>query len=121
MNNFARIPSWIASHWRTSALIACTAVGIAATTRWCLETDEMRTQREERNRKRDLRALADKISTYGQRVGQRYPTGDVVVSVQDLAEKLRKRPEIVATALNLLLGEQRVQKAPLSGYWKLNV
>jgi hypothetical protein len=45
----------------------------------------------------------------------------VVVSVQDLAEKLRKRPEIVATALNLLLREQRVQKAPLNGYWKLNV
>ena len=45
----------------------------------------------------------------------------VVVSERDLAEQLRKHPDIVATALNLLLGEQRVQKAPLSGYWKLNV
>ena len=106
---------------RNDRLIACAAVGIAATTRLCLETDEMRSQREERNRQKELRALADRISTYGQRVGQRYPTVDVVVSVQDLAEKLRKRPEIVATALNLLLGEQRVQKAPLNGYWKLNV
>jgi hypothetical protein len=121
MNSLARIPSWIASHWRTSAVIACAAIGIAATTRWCLETDEVRIQREERNREKELRALADRISTYGQKVGQRYPTGDVVVSVQDLSEKLRKRPEIVATALNLLLGEQRVQKAPLNGYWKLKV
>ena len=52
---------------------------------------------------------------------QCYPTGDVVVSERDLAEQLRKHPDIVATALNLLLGEQKVQKAPLSGYWKLNV
>jgi len=32
--------------------------------------------------------------------------GDVVVSERDLAEQLRKHPDIVATALNLLLGEQ---------------
>lgn len=49
------------------------------------------------------------------------PTGDVVVSEHDLAEQLRKRPDAVATALNILLGERKVQKATLSGYWKLNV
>jgi hypothetical protein len=38
----------------------------------------------------------------------------------DLAAQLRKRPDIVGTALNLLLGEQKVQKAPVNGYWKLN-
>ena len=76
---------------------------------------------EQRNRKEELRALADRISTYGRKVHQQYPTGDVVVSERDLAEQLRKRPDTVATALNLLLGEQKVQKAPLSGYWKLNV
>jgi hypothetical protein len=38
-----------------------------------------------------------------------------------LAEQLRKRSDSVAAALNLLLGEQKVQRAPLSGYWKLNV
>jgi hypothetical protein len=54
-------------------------------------------------------------------VHQRYPTGDVVVSECDLAEQLRKRPDSVATALDLLLGEQKAQRAPLSGYWKLNV
>ena len=75
----------------------------------------------ERNRKKALRTLADTIARYGRKVHQRYPTGDVVVSERDLAEQLRKRPDIVATALNLLLGEQKVQKAPLNGYWKLNV
>jgi hypothetical protein len=27
----------------------------------------------------------------------------------------------VVTALNLLLNEQKVQRPPLTGYWKLNV
>src|SRR5712691_5898760 len=98
MNSFTRAFSWIALHWRTSAVIACAAVGIAATCRWCLETDEARAQRAERNRKKELRRLADKISTYGRNVHQRYPTGDVVVSERDLAEQLRKRPDVVASA-----------------------
>jgi hypothetical protein len=34
---------------------------------------------------------------------------------------LRKRTDLVVTALNLLLNEQKVQRAPLSEYWKLNV
>ena len=96
-------------------------VGIAATCKWCLETDEVRGQRVQRKAKKELRALADRISTYGRNVHHRYPTGDVVVSERDLAEQLRKRPDSVATALDLLLGEQKVQRAPLSGYWKLNV
>jgi hypothetical protein len=74
-----------------------------------------------RKTKKELRALADRISTYGRKVHQRYPTGDVVVSERDLAEQLRKHPNTVATALNLLLGEQKVQRAPLNEYWKLNV
>src|SRR5438552_7391580 len=114
MNSLTRGISWIALHWRASAVIACAAVGIAVTTRRCLETDEARFQREQRNRKEELRVLADRISTYGREVHQQYPTGDVVVSERDLAEQLRKRPDTVATALNLLLGEQKVQKAPLS-------
>jgi hypothetical protein len=74
MNSLTRGFSWIALHWRTSAVIACTAVGIAVTTRRYLETDEARVQREQRNRKKELRAVADKISTYGRKVHQRYPT-----------------------------------------------
>ena len=96
-------------------------VGIAATCRWYLEADEVRDQRAQRRNKKELRALADKISAYGRSVHQRYPTGDVVICERDLAEQLRKRPDSVATALDLLLGEQKVQRAPLSGYWKLNV
>jgi DNA-binding GntR family transcriptional regulator len=101
-------------------VIAC-AVGIAVTCRSYLETDEARVKRAQRKQKKELRTLADRISTYGRNVHQRYPTGDVVVSERDLAEQLRKRPDAVATALNLLLGEQKVQRAPLNGYWKLNV
>jgi hypothetical protein len=67
-------------------------LGIAATCRWYLETDEVRDQRAQRRNKKELRALADRISTYGRNVHQRYPTGDVVISECDLAEQLRKRP-----------------------------
>jgi hypothetical protein len=35
----------------------------------------------------------------------------------DLAEQLLKRPDCVAIAFDLLLGEQKVQRVPLSGYW----
>jgi len=34
---------------------------------------------------------------------------------------IRRRPEAVARALNLLLDEQKVERSPLDGYWKLNV
>jgi hypothetical protein len=120
MNSLARGLSWIALHWRISAVIAGAAVGTAATCRWCLETDEARAQRAQRNRKKEARALADKILSYGYKVHQRYPTGDVIVGERDLAEQLRKHPDAVVTALNLLLNEQRVQRAPLNGYRKLN-
>ena len=117
MNPFTPIPSRIASYWTISAVIAC-AVGMAAACRICLETEQAKVQRAERNRKKELRTLANRISSYGRSVHQRYP---MVVSECDLAEQLRKRPDAVATALNLLLGEQKVQRAPLNGYWKLNV
>lgn len=97
------------------------AVGITAISMRIFETEEARAQRTERKRLEDLRSLADKISGYGQGVHQRYPTGDVVVSVADLAEQLGKRPDAVATALHLLLTEQKVQQATLRGFWKLNV
>ncbi|HEX4919589.1 MAG TPA: hypothetical protein VFV92_02490, partial [Candidatus Bathyarchaeia archaeon] len=117
-NSFTAGFSWIALHWWI--LLIAGAVGIAATCTWCLETDETRTQRAERNRKKELRRLADQISTYGRNVHQRYPTGDVVVSERDLVEQFRKRPDAVTTALHILLNERKVQKAPLKGYWKLN-
>ena len=117
MNSLTRSLSWIALHWKSGAVLAG-VVGIAATCRWYFETGEVRDQRAQRRNQKELRALADKISAYGRNVHQRYPTG---MCERDLAEQLRKRPDSVATALNLLLGEQKVQRAPLSGYWKLNV
>jgi DNA-binding GntR family transcriptional regulator len=72
-------------------------------------------------RQKELRSLAQRISTYAQTVRQQFPTGDVVVSERDLAEQLRKRPEKVVSALNLLLNQQKVQRAPLIGYWIFNL
>src|SRR6266498_3900752 len=100
-------------------LISC-AVGLAAICTRALQTRESCSKRAERNKKKELLSLAEKISMYGHRVHQRYPSGDVVVGERDLAEQLRKRPDAVVTALNLLLNERKVQKAPLNGYWKLN-
>ena len=94
---------------------------ITSTCARSLETDQARAQRALRRKKKELRLLADKITAYGQGVHRRYPTGDVVVNEGDLAERLRKRPDAVVTALDLLLSEQKVQRAPLSGYWKLKV
>jgi len=96
-------------------------LGIAAICIRAFETEEVRARRAERNKKKELRSLAERISSYGQTVHQRYPTGDVIVSERDLAQEFRKRPDVVITALNLLLSEQKVQRAPLRGYWKLNL
>src|SRR5438552_16720661 len=107
MNSLTRVFSWIALHRKSGAVVAG-VVGIAATWRWCLETDKVRDQRAQRRNKKELRALADRISTYVRNVHQRYPTGDVVICERDLAEQLRKRPDSVTAALYLLLREHNV-------------
>jgi hypothetical protein len=116
-----RISSWIASHWRIGAAVA-RAFRIAVASRQSIETDETRAERAQRTKEKEkeVRALADKILSYGDSVHRRYPSGEVVVGEDDLAAQLRKHRDAVGRALNLLLGEQKVQKAPLSGYWKLN-
>ena len=116
------ISSWIASHWRIDAKIA-RAVRIAVASRQSIETDEIRAERAQRLKEegKEVRAIADKISDYARSVHRRYPSGEVVVGENDLAAQLRKRRDRVGTALNLLLGEQKVKKASLGGYWKLNV
>ena len=116
-----RISSWIASHWRICSAVA-RAVRIAVTSGQSIETDETRAERAQRTKEKgeEIRALADKILSYGHSVHRRYPTGEVVVGENDLAALLRRRRDTVGRALNLLLGEQKVQKAPLNGYWKLN-
>ncbi len=116
------ISSWIASQWRRGAAVAH-AVRIAVTSARAIETDEIRAARAQRTREegKEVRAIADKISNYASSVHRRYPSGKVVVGENDLAAQLRKRRDKVGTALNLLLGEQKVRKASLRGYWKLNV
>ena len=107
-----------APHW--SVIVLASALGIVAAGFRPFESENTKKKRTELKRQNELRSLASSIFIYGQTVHQRFPTGDVVVNERDLAEQLRKRPEIVVTALNLLLNEQKVQRAPLTGYWKLN-
>lgn len=119
MNFLTSVYSSVPLRWWVALIVS--ALGIAAIFVRVLQTEAMRAKRSERNKKKELRSLAERISWYGHTIHQRYPTGDVIVSERDLAEQLRKRPDAVITALNLLLNEQKVQKAPLRGYWKLNV
>ncbi len=119
MHSLPDILSSVPLRWWIT-LIIC-ALGIVALCLRAFESDGVRAKRAEQNKKKELRSMAQRISSYGHTVHQRYPTGDVIVSERDLAEEFRKRPDVVITALNLLLNEQKVQRAPLRGYWKLNV
>jgi hypothetical protein len=119
MNSFTEIVSSIPLYWWIVSSIG--ALTIVARCARAFETDRSRAKRVERNKKKELRSLSERISSYGHNVHRRYPTGDVIVSERDLAEQFRKRPDAVVTALNFLLNEQKVQRAPLNGYWKLNV
>jgi hypothetical protein len=118
MHSIMDILSTIPLRWGVALIVS--AFGIAPICLRVLETDETRAKRAEGKKKKELQSIAERISSYGRTVHQRYPTGDVIVSERDLAEQLRQRPDAVVTALNLLLNEQKVQRAPLSGYWKLN-
>jgi hypothetical protein len=100
--------------------VISSAIGVVAVSIRALESEEAKAKRLELRRQKELRALTERISAYARTIHQRSPSGDVVVSECDLAEQLRKRTVIVVTALDLLLNEQKVQRAPLSGYWKLN-
>jgi galactitol-specific phosphotransferase system IIB component len=118
MQSFKSVVASVSPHW---ALIAMASViGIAAASVRVFEPEEAKARRNELKKQKELRLLAQRISTYAHSVRQQFPTGDVVVSERDLAEQLRKRPEKVVIALNLLLNQQKVQRAPLNGYWKLN-
>jgi hypothetical protein len=118
MQSFKSILSSVSPQWWF--VLLASAVGITAASVRAFESEESKARRAELTKQKELRLLAERISIYGKTVHQQFPTGDVVVSELDLAEQLRKRPEAVVTALNLLLNEQKVQRAPLNGYWKLN-
>jgi hypothetical protein len=119
MQLFKSILSSVSPQWWF--VLFASAVGIAAASVRAFESEESKARRAELKKQKELRSLAERISIYGKTVHQQFPTGDVVVNERDLAERLRKRPEKVVTALNLLLNQQKVQRAPLNGYWKLNV
>ena len=118
MNFLTSVYSSVPFLWWIALIIS--VLGIAAICIRAFEPEDSRARRAERNKKKELRSLGERISSYGQTVHKRYPSGDVIVSEQDLAEEFRKQPDVVITALNLLLDEQKVQRSPLSGYWKLN-
>ena len=119
MNFLSAAASWLTIHWRIS--ITTLALTAAGSLKYCFENDNARTQRLQRKEKKRLRELADRIWNYGRKIHRLYPSGDVIVSQHDLAGQLRQSPQAVITALNLLLKEQKVQKAPLKEYWKLNM
>jgi hypothetical protein len=93
MNSFMEIISSIPLYWWIVSSIGALTL-VAVSIRAC-ETERSRAKRTERNQKKELRSLAERISSYGHGVHQRYPTGDVIVSERDLAEQLRKRPDAV--------------------------
>jgi hypothetical protein len=118
MNSFTRIISLIPLHWWI--VLAVCALGIAAICVRALETDASRSRRARRKKEKEVGLLTERICIYARDTHRQFPTGDVVVSEQDLAEQLRKHPETIVTALNLLVTQQKAQRAPLDGYWKLN-
>jgi hypothetical protein len=118
MQSFKSILSSVSPQWWF--VLLASAAGITAAFVRTFESEESKARRAQLKKQKELLALTRRISTYAQAVHQQFPTGDVVVSERDLAEQLRKRPDLVVTALNLLLNEQKVQRAPLNGYWKLN-
>jgi hypothetical protein len=117
MQSFKSIASSI-PHW--SPIVLALAFGLAAAGFRAFEREDSKRKRTEVKRQKELQSLAQRISAYAKTIHQRFPTGDVVVSEDDLADQLRKRPEEVVIALNLLLNQRKVQRAPLGGYWKLN-
>jgi hypothetical protein len=121
MNSLLRMYPFLAPHWAMTTVISCTVGFACFICVRCLETKDARAQRIRRKNEREIKVLTERISKYARNVHKRFPTGDVVVGEKDLAEQLRKHPEVIAAALNILLGEGKVQKAPLSGYWKLNI
>jgi hypothetical protein len=112
--------SWLMSRWRIGALLAS---GLAVTCVYKISTEnkKQRAQKAKLKRERKLSRVAKQISKYAGDLRKQYPTGEVVISDSDLAQQLRKPQELVSSALTLLADQKQVQRAPLAGYWKLNM
>jgi uncharacterized membrane-anchored protein YhcB (DUF1043 family) len=120
MKSLARAYVLLAAHPALAAVLSSASGFAVFICIRLLETKEKRTERRQRKQQRELKALTERISAYARNMHNRFPRGEFVVGEKDLAERLRKHPDSVANALNVLLGQRKVQKAPLSGYWKLN-
>jgi hypothetical protein len=112
--------SWLVSRWRIGAVIA-SGLAVACIYKLSTETEEQRAQRAKQKRADEMSKVARQISNYARDLHKRYPDGEVVISDMDLAKQLRKPQDLVANALNQLCDQNQVQRAPLAGYWKLNV
>ena len=113
LTSVTRLPSWLTEHWRGSTVTVFLAAAVLAL--------RLGREDEQQRQKKELEELAKKIANYAKQTHQKFPTGDVVVSEEDLAGALHRSPEKIIRALRLLHSEQKVEPAPLIGYWKLNV
>jgi hypothetical protein len=84
--------SWVA------AIVS--VVGITAICMRVFETDEGRAKSAKGKRAKELRSLAKKISGYAQEIHQRYPTGDVAVSVRATSKTSRRSYQGAPSALD---------------------
>ena len=119
MNFIQDTVEFLRNRWWVVA-IASSAVGVAAVALRLSESEAAQKKRIEETKKKELRAIANRISHYAKSVRERFPDGAVVVSEEDLAAQLRKRPEYILCALNALLNERKVERTPVTGYWRLN-
>lgn len=119
MNFIQDTVEFLRNRWWVVA-IASSVVGVAAVALRLSESGAAQKKRIEETKKKELRAIANRISHYAKSVRERFPDGAVVVSEEDLAAQLRKRPEYILSALNALLNERKVERTPVTGYWRLN-
>jgi uncharacterized membrane-anchored protein YhcB (DUF1043 family) len=119
MNPVQDTVEFVRNRWWLVA-IASSAVGLAAVSLRLLESEATREKRIQETKQKELGAIANRISHYADSVRKQFPDGAIVVSEEDLAAQLRKRPEYIVSALNALLKDQKVERTPLTGYWRLN-
>ena len=115
MNLIQDTMEFLRTRWWLVA-VASSAVAIAAVSLRLSESEAAREKRIQEARKKELRAIANRIAHYAKSVRKRFPDGTVVVSEEDLAAQLRKRPDYIVSALNALLKDQKVERTPLTGY-----
>lgn len=108
-----------ARNWTAAAVVWCACASATFIGLRYFESETRRTKRIQAKREQEIKRLTQRICSYAGSVRERFPRGEVVVGQADLAEELGRSTDLVVAALNVLLSEKKVQKAPLNGYWKL--